>query len=101
MASRDRRNTQRVAQQFGVKLRPLTPAGGVYAAETQPLPARLENLSRGGICISSFEPLALACVVHCEIALGAAPVAVPALMQVRWVKETDAGRHHCGLAYLF
>ena len=45
---------------------------------------RLHNLSNGGVCILSSSPLQASTFVCCNFQVFDSPVAIPALMQVRW-----------------
>jgi hypothetical protein len=59
------------------------------AAGSSAIRARIQNLSRGGLCILSSDPIPLQGVVLCEIHIPELPVSIPALMRVRWVQKRD------------
>lgn len=61
----------------------------VNAAHLAPreVQGRIQNLSQGGICIMSSQPLPVATFFCCEIAMPDIPVSIPALMQVRWTAK--------------
>jgi len=64
---------------------------------------RIQNLSRGGLCILSEEPIATASLVLCEIVLPEMPVSIPALLNVRWSEKREIARdsYLCGLQFVF
>jgi hypothetical protein len=73
------------------------------AAASQPIPARIQNLSRGGLCILSSQPIPERGVFLCEMALPQLPVTVPALLRVCWTRQpATLGRDYlAGLQFLY
>lgn len=75
----------------------------VRAAHTAPreVLGRIQNLSEGGVCLMSSQPLPVSTFVCCEIAVPDMPVSIPALMQVRWsAKRGKDGHHMNGLRFI-
>jgi hypothetical protein len=97
LATHDRRRNERVPHNVDVRLQELSPVSGLPNCAVS---AQVQNLSRGGICVSSELPLTTSCVVQCEISLPDMPVAIPTLMQVVWVDEIHRAKYVCGLQYL-
>ena len=99
----DRRQFQRYPQVIDVQAKELSPIGD----DQQPirlLQGRVTNLSRGGMCILTNEPIALSGVVLCELSFPKLPVPIPALLNVRWSEKytgIDGENHLAGLQFLF
>jgi c-di-GMP-binding flagellar brake protein YcgR len=84
-----------------MQARELAQIGG--AKTTSTLRGRVQNLSRGGVCVLSDRPLQQHAVVVCEIALPDLPLLIPTVMQVRWEQKRDVEgeQHLVGLQFLF
>ena len=54
---------------------------------------RLQNLSRGGLCISTEECLDGASMIVCEIVVPELPVPIPVITNVRWSEQRVNGAH--------
>lgn len=66
------------------------------------LRGRVQNLSRGGLCILCSDPIAERGVLRCEIAVAELPVTIPALVRVCWTQERDvSGGRLAGLQFLY
>jgi len=63
---------------------------------------RIQNLSEGGACILSSQPLPVSSFVSCEIAAPDVPVPIPSLMQVRWNAKGGRDNQHfiSGLSFI-
>jgi hypothetical protein len=64
---------------------------------------RLQNLSRGGLCIFTNESLNGTTVMVCELLVPELPVPIPVLTNVRWSEPrggTDEG-HLYGLQFVY
>jgi hypothetical protein len=84
----------------------------LHAREVQPLKpeierhkavvGRVQNVSKGGLCLISPQPIAQSCLVHCEIGISETPVSIPTLMQVRWTRKQNlqADTYLTGLQFL-
>jgi len=83
---RERREHARFPQALEVCARSMPPVHATYPGSKE-IRGRIQNLSQGGICIMSSQPLAVATFVFCEIAVPDVPVSIPALMQVRWTAK--------------
>jgi len=76
----------------------------VHASHPAPreVQGRIQNLSEGGICLMSSQPLPVSSFVCCEITMPDIPVSIPALMQVRWTAKRgrEANRYIQGLRFI-
>jgi PilZ domain len=63
-------------------------------ATAKEIPGRIQNVSQGGLCFLSTQPLAVSAFVVCAIAMADIPVSIPALMQVRWTVKRGKEAHH-------
>jgi PilZ domain len=50
---------------------------------------RVQNVSKGGLCILTSEPMKRSDLLRCEIPAADGVIGVPTLMQVRWTKEQN------------
>jgi hypothetical protein len=100
-AERERRQHGRFPQVLEVHARSLPPIRNGYSSPRE-IHGRIQNLSRGGICIVSSLPLPTAAFVSCEIAMPDTPVSIPTLMQVRWsAKRGNKGQQYInGLRFI-
>ncbi len=99
----DRRQFQRYPQVLDVQAKELS-AMGEDDKPARLLQGRVTNLSRGGICILTSEPVAVSGVVLCELSFPKLPVPIPALLNVRWCEKysgIDGENHLAGLQFLF
>ena len=64
--------------------------------------SRLQNLSRGGLCIFADESLGGASLVVCELIVPELPAPIPVLTNVRWSERCNNGDygHLYGLQFL-
>lgn len=61
----------------------------------------VENISAGGLCLLTDRFLAVAEPVRAELLFPEIPVAVPTLVQVRWIRKTPEGQNYlAGLQFL-
>lgn len=68
-----------------------------------PVLGRIQNMSKGGICFLSQQPISKTSLLLCEIGVGDVPVAIPSLLQVRWTRKQnlEAESYLSGLKFLF
>ena len=71
----------------------------------KPKPAvlgRIQNMSKGGICFLSQQPVSRASLLRCEIGMEDAPTSVPTLLLVRWTKKQnlETNSYLSGLQFL-
>ncbi len=92
----NRRQGSRVATTMEIVMRSLKSK----RSRNTPIKAQMTDISSGGVCITMKKPLQVSSVLRCEFKVGDAGVAVPSLMQVRWVEPVKAGGYRCGLLYL-
>ena len=97
MARNDRRHHPRLAQAAEIRLQQLSPP--IITAATV-LSADVQNLSRGGLCITSRLPLVTSSVLRCQIGVPDLRFAIPSLMQVVWLEKTSEAEYSVGLRYL-
>jgi len=74
-------------------------------SEEKPKPAvlgRIQNMSKGGICFLSQQPVSRASLLRCEIGMEDAPTSVPTLLLVRWTKKQnlETNSYLSGLQFL-
>jgi len=83
-----------------MQARELAQIGGVKSGPA--VRGRVQNLSRGGVCLLIDRPLEKSAVVVCEIALPDLPLSIPTVMQVRWDEKREVqGEHYLvGLQFL-
>lgn len=64
---------------------------------------RVHNVSKGGLCLVSPQPMVRSCLVRCEISFSEIPIRIPTLMQVRWSRKQSlqADTYLTGLQFLF
>jgi PilZ domain len=62
----------------------------------------VQNVSKGGLCLVSPQPMARSCLVRCEISVSEIPVSIPTLMQVRWTRKKgrQSDTYFIGLQFL-
>jgi PilZ domain len=100
-AASDRRQFPRFPEVLEVRVReiqPLRSAIGMGKAVT----GRVHNISHGGICFISAQPIRQSSPVRCCIRTSEAPVTIPTLMQVRWIQKhkLQANTYLIGLQFL-
>jgi PilZ domain-containing protein len=97
---RERRKCARFPHLLEMQARQLVQLGG--AKSNSVLSVRVQNLSRGGLCMLSDRPLEGHAVVICDIALPDLPLLIPTVMQVRWYQKRELqGEHYLvGLQFL-
>ena len=86
IAERDRRQYPRFPQLLELQAREVHTLGSRSEIE-KAVVGRVQNVSRGGICLVSPQPMAQSCLVRCEIGVSEIPVSIPTLMQVRWTRK--------------
>jgi hypothetical protein len=99
----DRRREERFPQSLELTVQPLPELGSRGKLRVVALHGRLQNISRGGICLMTSRPIKRFSVLRCDINLGDAPIQVPTLMQVRWTRKQDKlpDSFLSGLKFLF
>jgi len=79
----------------------MPPVRATYPAPRE-IHGRIQNVSEGGVCILSTQPLPVANFVFCDIAVPDVPVPIPSLMQVRWSarRGRNGQPHMTGLRFI-
>jgi hypothetical protein len=97
----DRRQYPRFPQLLELRAREVQPLGSGIEPE-KAVVGRVQNVSKGGLCLVSPQPMARSCLVRCEISVSEIPVSIPTLMQVRWTrkKSLQADTYLTGLQFL-
>jgi hypothetical protein len=101
IAERDRRQHPRFPQLFELQAREVRPLRFGIETEKQVV-GRVQNVSKGGLCLISPQPLPRSGLVRCEIGVSDVPVGIPTLMQVRWTRKQNlqADAYVTGLQFL-
>lgn len=87
LAERERRQYPRFPQVLEVHARSLSSIPHGLTLSEMDCQGRIQNVSDGGMCLLSPQPLPAATFVLCAISLPDTPVAIPTLMQVRWTSR--------------
>ena len=82
-SDQERRQHERFPQLLDVHARSLLSVQATGGLPKE-FDGRIHNLSNGGVCILSSQPLQASTFVCCSFPVPDAPVSIPALMQVRW-----------------
>jgi hypothetical protein len=90
---KDRREHARFPQAIDVRARTIPPVRASYPPSKE-IQGRIQNVSQGGVCILSTQPLPISTFVFCDIAMPDIPVSIPTLMQVRWTAKRGREAHH-------
>lgn len=91
--SSERRQHARFPQALEVIARSMSPVGSAFPTPRE-IRGRVQNLSEGGVCIMTSQALPVSSFVCCEISMPDIPVAIPALMQVRWTAKKGRDSHN-------
>lgn len=66
------------------------------------IPSKTIDVSEGGLCLLTQEPLQTAQIVKLNLPLPKVDVTTPTLAEVRWVQREKSGPNHkVGLRFLF
>jgi hypothetical protein len=78
------------------------PQPGSFTQRKITIRGRIENISRGGICVLSDRSIPNSALIRCEFLVPEVPIPVPTLMQVRWTRKQDSrdGGYVSGLHFL-
>ena len=71
-------------------------------AAPRPLVGRIQNISPGGICMLTEQPVPPGSLFYCELSMRDLPVSIPTLFQWRWTsKQNNEGvRYLTGLRFV-
>jgi hypothetical protein len=89
----ERRVSPRFPLILDIKMRELTQLLLSQHQQQRTVLGRLQNLSRGGLCISTEEGLDGAGMIVCEIVVPELPVPIPVITNVRWSEPRVNGAH--------
>ena len=74
---------------------------GATGKRKNPIRGQIQNISAGGLCLRTPQPVHVASLLRCEIPFPRVPVSIPTLMQVRWAyKEPTGNSYRVGLQFL-
>lgn len=98
---RDRRRHPRFPQVLDVQAREVPPYQSALRSSAPAL-ARVQNVSKGGLCLVSSQPLPRSSLLRCEVLVTDVPVGIPTLMQVCWTRKQNlkAESYLSGLQFL-
>jgi hypothetical protein len=82
----DRREYPRFPQLLELQAREVLPLGSGIKSE-KAVVGRVQNVSKGGLCLVSPQPMARSGLVRCEIGVLEIPISIPTLMQIRWTRK--------------
>ena len=82
----DRRQYPRFPQLLELQAREVQPLGSEVEREKSVV-GRVQNVSKGGLCLVSPQPMARSGLLRCEIGVLEIPVSIPTLMQIRWTRK--------------
>jgi PilZ domain len=102
MAESDRRQYPRFPQVLELHAREMQSFGsGINTGKA--VVGRVQNVSRGGVCLISPQPMERFCLVRCEIGVSEIPASIPTLMRVCWTRKQNlhVETYVTGLQFLF
>jgi len=85
----ERRQLERFPQNLEVKLRLLPHLGSEDVADSETIPARIQNISQGGVCLITPTPIEKSALVRAEIPVGDQHPSFATLMRVCWTEKQD------------
>ncbi len=87
-SERERRRHPRFPQILEVQASEVPPLKQKQRAKS-PLEGRAQNVSKGGFCLLTNEPVDRASLMLCHIGVSEGTTAIPTLVQVRWTKKRN------------
>jgi hypothetical protein len=98
----DRRRYPRFPHVLDVQAQECPPVD-YSGAVKPPILGRVQNVSKGGLCLLSQRMIPLSSLLRCEIAIAEVPVAIPTLFRVRWTKKqkVEVDSYLSGVQFLF
>jgi Tfp pilus assembly protein PilZ len=96
----DKRRHRRTPIEVSAYYRVLwTPQGDVPAENTLSKPAKIENISAGGLFIVTGRPYPISTLVEIQFELPGVPESISAFAMVVWRQERSGGRYGLGLHF--
>ncbi len=101
-SERERRRYPRFPQILEVQACDVPPLKQKQHAKL-PLEGRAQNVSKGGFCLLTNEPVDRASLMLCHIGVSEGAAAIPTLVQVRWTKKRNIQEESylTGVQFLF
>ena len=63
---------------------------------------RVQNISTGGFCVLTDQAMKVSNLVRCEVRLLKIPVAIPVVLQVRWIhRNSEEYAYKVGMQFQF
>jgi len=72
---------------------------GVQGQPEQVVEGEIQNISSGGLCVLTSQPLTVSDVFRGEIGLAPIPITIPVLSDVRWVEKIGKDLYRVGLRF--
>jgi len=102
MVESDRRQYPRFPQLLELQAREMQSFGsGLNTGKA--VVGRVQNVSRGGVCLITPQSMERFCLVRCEIGVSEIPASIPTLMRVCWTRRQNlqVETYVTGLQFLF
>jgi PilZ domain len=87
-SERERRRYPRFPQILEVQACDVPPLKQKEQARS-PLAGRAQNVSKGGFCLLTSQPVSRASLMVCHVGVSEGTAAIPTLVQVRWTRKQD------------
>jgi PilZ domain len=87
-SERERRRYPRFPQILEIQASSVPPLKQKERARST-LSGRAQNVSKGGFCLLTSQPIDRASLMVCHIGVSDGTTAIPTLVQVRWTKKQD------------
>jgi hypothetical protein len=75
------------------------PLFGMQGQPEQVVEGEIQNISSGGVCVLTRQPLTVSDVFRGEIGLEPIPITIPVLSDVRWVEQLGNDLYRVGLRF--
>jgi hypothetical protein len=82
----ERRRYPRFPQTVEIEVNPVPPFDSAESSMNAIL-GRAQNMSKGGLCFLSQQPISQSSLLRCEMCAVDVPVPIPTLLLVRWTKK--------------
>jgi len=103
-SERERRRHPRFPQILDIEACGVPPLTGTAKAKSRaPVLGRAQNLSKGGFCLLSDQPVDLSSLLLCHVAVAEGTPTIPTLMLVRWTRKQKGAEESylSGLQFVF
>ncbi len=104
MVTRQRQGGMRSLRRYAFSARLkalLSPWVGLPSSQGRALHGQVRNISPGGLCLVTSQPVKPSRLIRCEIKFPEVPVTIPTLAQVRWTRKNSGKRTYlAGLQFV-